>query len=248
LRAVDHGGAWIGYRAELDRYPSVHTSVAVLCNSDAAMPGTLAQKVADVVLARYLAPLPAASRNAASTVSPRALAGSYFNALGADVLHIAAQGKGIALDLGGGNLYPLQPSGGSSFHIGTTVLHFVMNKGGSAAIGVRIQSGDGGNDYAIKFTPIVPTAAELQGAAGSYYSPELDVTWRLRVDGHTVALEPTRNLPPDAVGKLQPQMADIFTSAHGFLIRFTRDSMRRIDGFTLGAGRGLRSLRFTRVP
>jgi CubicO group peptidase (beta-lactamase class C family) len=247
LKAVDHGGAWIGYRAELDRYPTVHTSVAVLCNSDAATPGTLAQKVADVVLARYLAPLPVTSRNARSTVSPRAFAGSYFNALGADVLHIAAHGNGIALDLGGGNLYPLQPTGGSSFHIGTMVLRFVMSKDGSSATGVKIQSGDGSSDYAVKFTPVVPTAAELQGAVGTYHSPELDVTWRLRVDGHTVALEPTRNLPADAAGKLQPQMADMFTSAHGFLIRFTRDRIGRIDGFTVGAGRGLRSLHFTRL-
>jgi len=75
----------------------------------------------------------------------------------------------------------------------------------------------------------------------------LDFTWKLRVDGHTVALEQSRNLPEGAAGKLEPQMADMFTSDHGFLIRFTRDAAKRITGFTLSAGRGLRTLTFTRV-
>lgn len=246
LKEVAHGGAWIGYRAEFDRYPTVHTSVVVFCNSDAATPDALAQQVAGVVLAPHLAPLPVAARAGKSTITPQAAAGSYFNAEGADVLRIAAHGNGIALDLGGGNLYPLRTAGGTSFAIGTTIVKFIVPKSGSTASALSIQSSDGSTDFASRFMPVTPSAAQLQGAAGSYYSPELDVTWRLRVDGHTVALEPTRNLPQDAAGKLQPQMADTFTSAHGFLIRFTRDGAGRITGFTLGAGRGLRSLTFTK--
>lgn len=246
LNEVAHGGAWIGYRAEFDRYPTVHTSVVVFCNSDAATPDGLAQKAAGIVLARYLAPLPAAARAAKSTITPQAAAGSYFNADGADVLRIAAHGNGIALDLGGGNLYPLEPTGGSTFKIGTTLVRFQVPNRGAAASALSIKDADGSTEFARKFIPIVPSAAQLQGAAGSYYSPELDVTWRLRVDGHTVSLEPTRNLPQDAAGKLQPQMADTFTSRHGFLIRFTRNRAGRITGFTLGAGRGLRSLTFTK--
>jgi hypothetical protein len=246
LNEVAHGGAWIGYRAEFDRYPTVHTSVVVFCNSDAATPDGLAQKVADIVLARYLTPLRPAARAGKSTIAPQAAAGSYFNEEGADVLRIAAHGSGIALDLGGGNLYPLQPAGGSSFTIGTTIVRFTVPKGGGAASALSIKDADGSTEFARRFTPVVPTAAQLQGAAGSYYSPELDATWRLRVDGHTVALDATRNLPSDAAGKLQPQMADTFTSAHGFLIRFTRDGAGRINGFTLGAGRGLRSLTFSK--
>ncbi len=246
LKEISHGGAWIGYRGEFDRYPSVHTSVLVLCNSDAAIPDGLAQKVADIVLARYLKPVPAPARAAQSGIAPAAFTGSYFNALGAEVLHVAARGNGIALDLGG-TLLPLEPAGGTTFKIGTTILRFVVPKGASTATALSIDSGDGSQDFAQRFTPVVPTAAQLQGAAGSYHSPELDVTWRLRVDGHTVALEPTRNLPEDAAGPLHPQMADTFTSDHGFLIRFTRDAAHRITGFTLGAGRGLRSLTFTRI-
>ncbi len=117
----------------------------------------------------------------------------------------------------------------------------------AAATGLRLSGGGVANEYARRFTPVVPTPAQLQGAAGAYYSPELDVTWRMRIDGHTVALEPTRNLPDGAAGKLQPEFADTFSSdGGGFIVRFTRDSAGTITGFTLGAGRGLRALTFTR--
>ncbi len=61
LRLIQHGGAWIGYRAAFDRYPSVHTSIVTFCNSDAASPETLARNVADIVLDRYLAHTQAAN-------------------------------------------------------------------------------------------------------------------------------------------------------------------------------------------
>lgn len=99
-----------------------------------------------------------------------------------------------------------------------------------------------------RFTPIVPGAAQLNGVSTRYYSPDLDVTWRLRRDGRTLEIAPSRNLPEGAAGKLHPQLPDMFTSDSGFLIRFTRDSAGAITGFTLSAGRGLRSLLFTRVP
>jgi hypothetical protein len=49
-----------------------------------------------------------------------------------------------------------------------------------------------------------------------------------------------------AAGKLQPQMRDTFTSNSGFAIHLTRDSSGAVTGFSLGAGRGLRALPFTR--
>jgi len=54
-------------------------------------------------------------------------------------------------------------------------------------------------------------------------------------------------VPQGAAGPLDPQFADTFTSdPGGFMIRFTRAG-HAVTGFTLSAGRGLRSLSFTRA-
>src|SRR5262249_31001461 len=50
LPAVDHGGAWGGYRAQLLRFPEQHFSVACLCNVGNANPGKRANRVADIYL------------------------------------------------------------------------------------------------------------------------------------------------------------------------------------------------------
>ncbi|MET0856633.1 MAG: serine hydrolase domain-containing protein [Telluria sp.] len=48
---VSHGGATAGYRSTLDRYPTQHLSVAVLCNAANANPGSDAAAVAQLYLA-----------------------------------------------------------------------------------------------------------------------------------------------------------------------------------------------------
>ena len=56
LDTVEHSGSLHGYRAELIRFPSQHTSVAILCNHSGIVPSRLARQVADLVLAGVLQP------------------------------------------------------------------------------------------------------------------------------------------------------------------------------------------------
>src|SRR5579863_2023703 len=67
---VRHGGAWAGYRAELLRFPKQHTSIAVLCNVAQAAPSVRANRVADVILEKELAPEPASTLNKARAIVP----------------------------------------------------------------------------------------------------------------------------------------------------------------------------------
>ena len=52
---VEHGGSTGGYRTDLARFPPQHTSVATMCNVSNADAGTLAHRVADVVLGNRFA-------------------------------------------------------------------------------------------------------------------------------------------------------------------------------------------------
>jgi CubicO group peptidase (beta-lactamase class C family) len=56
LRAVSHGGAWVGYRSNISRMPGEHFSVIVLCNRADADTGKLAGRVAEIFLKGRLGP------------------------------------------------------------------------------------------------------------------------------------------------------------------------------------------------
>ncbi|MBK7596936.1 MAG: beta-lactamase family protein [Gemmatimonadetes bacterium] len=66
LDIVEHGGAFIGFRAQLLRVPAAHLSVAVLCNDYTAQPEQMARQVVDRYLADRLAPVVAAGTGAAT--------------------------------------------------------------------------------------------------------------------------------------------------------------------------------------
>jgi CubicO group peptidase (beta-lactamase class C family) len=51
LRTIDHAGAFMGFRAQLLRFPDERVSVVALCNLASSEPDRLARRVADIVLA-----------------------------------------------------------------------------------------------------------------------------------------------------------------------------------------------------
>ncbi|MEZ4455057.1 MAG: serine hydrolase domain-containing protein [Gemmatimonadales bacterium] len=85
------------------------------------------------------------------------------------------------------------------------------------------------------------TAAVLATYAGTYYSPELDVTYRVAASdsGLTVAVGPNEPRPLRAAG------TDRFTGGSGLEFQWTRQGSNRLTGFLLSAGR-VRNLRFER--
>jgi CubicO group peptidase (beta-lactamase class C family) len=62
---VEHSGSTGGYRTDITRFPSVHTSIVTMCNVSNADAVTLAHRVADVLLgSRFTEPVPATTRAA----------------------------------------------------------------------------------------------------------------------------------------------------------------------------------------
>ena len=59
LRMISHGGSWMGYRAEMIRFPAQRFSVICLANLGSINPSRLARQVADLYLAEaFSEPLP----------------------------------------------------------------------------------------------------------------------------------------------------------------------------------------------
>ena len=59
LAFEDHGGAYLGFRTQMIRFPEQRTTVIVLCNYADAAPWKLAQEVTDIYLADKLEKVPA---------------------------------------------------------------------------------------------------------------------------------------------------------------------------------------------
>jgi CubicO group peptidase (beta-lactamase class C family) len=80
---IDHNGADAGYRAYAGRFPRLGVAIAIACNAATANTGLQARGVADAVLGKELAPVPAAATVAQQaipmdTMKMKRLVGLYF--------------------------------------------------------------------------------------------------------------------------------------------------------------------------
>lgn len=233
LATVAHGGSDAGYRSAFVRFAEQRLGVAVLCNVSTANPSLLANRVAGVYLGdlmkRVTAPEAADEPEVAVPAEELArLAGLYWNPSdSASRRFVAADGRLYALQ--GDERRALKPVGKGKFLVPGTLISFVFDDD-------AVTSTTG--DVLRRAEPFSPTAAQVEEFAGAYRSDELDVVWRLKADGQVIRLERLKNRP----APIQPLVADTFSSPAGVL-RFTRDTTGRVDGFTLEAGR-VRGLRF----
>jgi CubicO group peptidase (beta-lactamase class C family) len=254
LRRVQHGGDWIGYHAAYARFPDQHTSVIILCNSDGISPTELADKVSDIVLAkRFPQKAVASTPRGNSTISASAsggamavsrLVGSYYASTTDEVARITAKGDSLALGLVGRSL-PLEAAGPATYAVvGLPVTVEFLADGDGPARAVRIRVGSTLRSEAVRFTVVDPSAEQLRELTGSYFSPELDVTWPVTLESGQLVLNKGAGKDEDISGKLEPAMSDTFTAGSG-LVHFTRDASGRVTGFDVSASR-MRGIRFDR--
>lgn len=271
LRRVQHGGDWIGYHAAYERFPDKHTSVMILCNSDGISPEGLADKVADIVLADEFtegkevasaragattgadsseasraAPATAARADTAGgAIAENLMVGSYYVSSTNAVFRVSMGEKGVQLHVAGRD-FPLERSGPTTMSVADLPVKVVFTAGaaGKPVRSARLIIGSGEGDEGVRFTPVTPNAAALQAYAGSYYSPELGVTWPIAVEKGKLVLKLDPSALTEIAGELTPAMRDAFT-AGGAFIQFKRDKSGRVTGFALSASR-MRDIGFER--
>ena len=242
-----HTGVWGGYRAAFFRFPNNNLGVATFCNFTTAGPDTLAQQVAAVWLGNALSPDAAGAwrdtlRHAPRVAGPAAplaaLAGAWSN---------ERLGEMRRTDVSGDTLYmltgrrmPLVPLGDNRFRAAPATL--VTFEGDSAGAPNRLVVRSATNATTFARVPLAGAPAKLSDFVGSYYTPEVDVTWQVRPDsGGLVVMRDGRR-----VGRLEAVTRDVFLHG-GSTMTFTRDRSGRVTGFVLDAGR-VRHLRFDRRP
>ncbi len=264
LRAVRHGGAWGGYRAELLRFPDQHFSVACLCNVGNANPEKRANQVGEIYLSRLMKPEESAARTnnnakqqglALSSEQMAAVAGTYRDPASKNVARILIKDGKLKVEIYGSTfgLRALSPTefllSGFPVDVKLTLelasdpTNRVMKMSGDEAIAATYQG----------VTEFVPSADELTAYAGDFKADELAVIYRLRaMDGKLKLVEiadaagmPHTGMPTPET--LRPAIVDEFAiSDQGITIHFSKNAKGEISGFDLDAGL-TRGIQFSRT-
>jgi hypothetical protein len=235
---VSHTGATSGYRAFLARYPDEDLSVVVLCNAANANPGGLGGDVAELFLGDALGPEPQSPEGIEleRTVLERR-AGMYRDLQTGEVANLSVSPDGRLM----WGRTRFIPASATEFHLGATGVRAVW-EAGPGRTGFRLVEGRVVTD---RFEPVEawePSAGELRGLQGTFYSWDSETELRFTVEGEELVMH---RRPADRAA-LRPAYPDAFYSPMGFL-RFVRDDSGEVEYVTLYQGR-VYDMRFYPVP
>jgi len=246
LNTISHGGAFVGFRAELLRFPEQKLSVAIFTNRGDANPSSMAYQVADVFLSnQYEAKeeISDASEIVESIIdsdeySAKQLVGSYELSPGMDIIitnndgivHAKQSWNDEEYDLIKGELnsYTIDESGDIKF----TFSDLLDNS--TQKIWVNQQ----GRKSELKRKEAVDLSnLNLKEFVGSYYSSELDVVYKIILDGDTIKLQMNNN-DPEKIILVDKDLLSFQRS----MFQFNRKN-NAISNFVMNAGRA-KNLKF----
>jgi len=262
LRTIGHGGADAGFRTNLLFFPDEGMGVVVFGNASSFNAGGLAREVARVFLEDRLEPVEAEEATAATTGAvpvgpvevPRSaldeLAGLYRLPTGA-LIAVSARDGGLVAEVDEETRFPLTPISETTFRVESAE----GTSEGSEGRATFSRDGDG----RVQGMTVALSDATLQGRRvevaslpaevmaqyeGSFYSPELDVVYRIRVREDELVVERPRQ-PEESLFVFD---RDRFGSSQWGMntVEFARDAEGRVVQMLVSGGR-VRNVRFHRV-
>ena len=233
LPVVAHGGAFIGFRAALTRYPTRQLSVAVLCNDYTVDPDAFVTRVADLYLAvpaKTVASSPAFKKIPAERLAE--YAGRYEVFLGVPVV-LTARDSTLAAEFMGRPSTPMARKSDTSFAfpVGNIELAFPLDPGGPAKELVMITPTATDRVPRLPEPPVL-APAELGAYAGKYWSDELQVNYTIEVTSGKLYLR----RPGSSQIELKAIAPEMFAANVGKL-SFRRGADGKVAGFKLGTSR-----------
>ncbi len=238
-RLVGHSGGDAGYRTYLGRFPEHALSVTVLCNAAPANPVALTRSVADVYIGTKLAP-PEPPVTAATTLTAEQLsryAGVYVNPTTGYATFITLRRDTLIVGRTAGPV--LVPLSERRFRMSGQPVEMEFTPNGQLV--QTVLAWPRRRPTTLERREIArPSRAELDRYAGSYYSEELGATYTVSATDSTLVFK-TRWATERTV---RPLYGDTFGG--DFLVTFTRNRARRVDGMLVSTGR-VRRVSFKRL-
>ncbi len=234
-RHVSHTGATAAYRTVLVRFPEKKVSIAVLCNGTAPDSGGLAYSIADEILGPFPDPPPATNAERLPVQQPEKYVGLWKNERNKSATRIALANNELRF-----GTTPIRAMSDGSIMAGGTKLTFKFDAAGKPMTFEAVAGGD-----VIAFTPQqdwLPSAGELAGFAGDWYSDEAEANIKVAVEEQKVFLL-VKNSPRM---ELKPLYKNCFTDGSGTLVWFERKGSGKPTKMHIGGGR-MRDMPFVRV-
>ncbi len=240
LKTISHGGSWVGYRAQLIRFPDQKFSVICLANLGTFDPSRMAKKVADLYLAEQFKQ----SENIASTQKPKIEVadsvlqnriGAYRNPESGSVWTIVLEKKKLVVHTDWGIDLNMVAVGQDEFRAKDSPYEVTMQ---FDQTDLRVLTDDEKPETYQRVQLVTPTQAELESYAGEYYSDELDIVYLLEAKDGTLSVKVRRTGEPVA---LRATVIDEF-SIQGAILHFEHEN-NRVTGFRINAGR-VKNIRF----
>jgi len=239
IKMVSHAGGFVGFRAQMIRFPEEKFSVICLANLGTANPSRLCMQVADVYLANKFKKEKVAEPK--KEVKPITLSkqeledkvGNYQDERGLRWVSLSLEDDKLMAENFGEKLLLTPVSKTHFIVVGAPFevsIEFVPVEGKPLKAKVTIE----GEETAYIKTPSIKplTPSQLKEYAGEYYNDELPATYKLVIKEGKLYLE-HRNAPKRP---LKAMTLDKF-NLRGLNFDFTRDKKKKITGFKLNAGR-----------
>jgi CubicO group peptidase (beta-lactamase class C family) len=248
LKMVSHGGAFVGYRAEMIRFPEQRFSVIVLANLSSINPGRLARKVADI----YLEGAYTQKETGIPAVEPlyiklseeqlKSLAGSFLHPKTGAVWTISAEIGGLQVNASGFR-FRISPVDESRFNAENfpypLEVRFTREKNKRILL---VHEGDQEPVKCSQVQLLHPSPAQLKEYEGGYFSQELQVAYRIEQKKGKIFLRHENPYKDSPRLPLSPTLKDRFFVSR-MRLKFIRNDEGRITSFLVNAGR-VKNIRF----
>ena len=245
LKTIRHGGAFVGFRAELLRFPEQRLSIAIFANRGDANPSRMANQVADLLLKEHLTNVGVENQDQKDvrkdefvhlkTNELENFSGHYWNNTSSLARRVYVKNDTLRYFRSETNESKLVPISKNEFKMinvqADVLVKFEVNEQGENTMSFIANGGK--PSISIEYMPKVYTKDELLQLSGRYYSSELDVYYSLKPEDDLLMLY----INDSKKSSLSPIMKNLFSNDDYGIFQFNNDDEGRLSSFRLAAGR-----------
>lgn len=245
LKTIRHGGAFVGFRAELLRFPEQRLSIAIFANRGDASPSRMANQVADLLLKENFTNVGVENQDQKDvkkdefvhlkTNELENFSGHYWNNTSSLARKVYVKNDTLRYFRSETNESKLVPISKNEFKMinvqADVLVKFEVNELGENTMSFIANGGK--PSISIKYMPNVYTKDELLQLSGRYYSSELDVYYSLKPESDLLMLY----INDSKKSSLSPIMKNLFSNDDYGIFQFNNDDEGRLSSFRLAAGR-----------